>query len=327
MKKLILLAIFLGALNVQAYTPSLESLFRNGSNGAIGQNTSMAVFVLKKKQKGVEEADPEVKQSLTMEFTYKMLFSNENKNSSLVQVRYVGNDANAKAMSDVRYFPNLNFSTLRLTNEDSEKKFFYALLSSLVNNDGKVMIEFLKDLGASVKRNSELVDKEQLYYLGKYVKYLKLEDEAREGQENPMEPKDADSAKKLEEVFKRPFLTKSNFIKRSKEGSDFFWIAESDQFYAKFSHDNHKLLEMKVKTAQGDISVKCFNYILYGQDMQFPELVILKDLAGDEYLLNMKKVTNFTDTMDNFTKRVGNYKEDLEQSLNKESPLRPSFAL
>ena len=41
----------------------------------------------------------------------------------------------------------------------------------------------------------------------------------------------------------------------------------------------------------------------------------------------MKKVTNFTDTPDKFTKRVSDYKEDLEQSLNKESPLKPSFAL
>ncbi len=58
-----------------------------------------------------------------------------------------------------------------------------------------------------------------------------------------------------------------------------------------------------MKTPQGSMSVKCFNYILYGHDMQFPELVILKDLAGDEYLLNMKKVTNFTDTPEKFTKK------------------------
>ncbi len=80
-------------------------------------------------------------------------------------------------------FQTSNFSTMRLTNEDAEKKFFYSLLASLVNNNGDMMIEFLKDMGAPVRKNSELIDKEQLYYLGKYVKYLKLEDEAREAQE------------------------------------------------------------------------------------------------------------------------------------------------
>ncbi len=104
---LLLTLAFVLPLKAFSYSPSLESLFRNGNNGNIGQNTAMAIFVLRKKQKAATEADPEVNQSLPMEFTYKLLFSNDSENSRLTQVRYVGNDANAKAMSDVRYFPNL----------------------------------------------------------------------------------------------------------------------------------------------------------------------------------------------------------------------------
>lgn len=340
--KLIAIALLINSLAAFAYKPTVESLFRNGSNGEIGSNTAMATFVLKQKIKDSEKEQASSPEALGAEsseadikvpsiFTYKTLISNEGDTPKLVQVRYLGSIASGAAMNDVRYIPQMTFQGMRLGSEQLEKKFFYSLLSTLVNNRGDLMINFLRDIGVEVQSNMDRVDKEQLYHLGKYVEYLKLDEEARAEQENPLEPSDKDEAEKMAEIFKRPFLTPSPYVKRMKEGQEFFWVVEGEKVYAKFSHDDHKLLEMRVSTESGDISVKCFNYILYGQDIQFPELVLLKDLSGAEYMLNMKKISNFADTSEKFTKRLGNYQEALTK--NKENneasmvPVSQSFAL
>ena len=66
-------------------------------------------------------------------------------------------------------------------------------------------------------------------------------------------------------------------VKRVKEGQEFYWELKTDRVFARFSHDDHKLLELEVKTEQGILSAKCFNYILYGKEMQFPEMILLSD--------------------------------------------------
>lgn len=330
------IAFFLAfaAANAFAYTPTVESLFRNGSNGDIGQNTVSATFVLQKKETAPNEKSPEeaeenpslIKKAPSV-FTYKILFSNFAEKSSMVQVVYEGAVASAKSMSEAAYYPRVDFASLRLGKEQEEKKFFYALMASLLNNDGSLMVSFLNDIGAPVKFNTDRADREQLYYLDKYVKYLKLEDDEREEKENPLEPKDPETAQKIQEVFKRPFLTASPYVKRVKEGDDFYWIVETEQAMAKFSHDDHKLLEMKVKTDNGTMSAKCFNYILFGQDMQFPELLVVKDLAGTEHLLTMRKISAFSDTSERFIERVGDFKKSLNEEQKREFESKPSLTL
>lgn len=326
MKKLAITLFFL-SMAANAYKPTVESLFRNGSNGEIGQNTVLANFILKKKLSQAELENQTIKE-IPMVFSYKMLFSNEKENAKLVQTSYLGEGSHERDLIEADYFPVLNYTALRLGEEDVEKKFFYSLMASLVNNQGRLMIQFLNDIGVPALTNQESVDKEQLYFLGQYVAYLKsLEKEEGAEAENPLEPTDPEAAQKIKEVFKRPFLTPSPYVKRTKEGSDFFWVIKAENVFAKFSHDDHKLLEMSVKTPNGMIEVKCFNYILYGQEMQFPELVLLKDLNGDEHMLNMKKISSFSDSQERFLNRYGDYKKVLQESPDKEPIIKPPFIL
>lgn len=328
MKKFVVtLLLLLMSMAANAYKPTVESLFRNGSNGEIGQNTVLANFILKKKISQAEQENKTFKE-IPVVFSYKMLFSNEKENPKLVQVGYLGEGSHERNMIQADYFPALNFTALRLGEEDFEKKFFYSLVASLINNQGRLMTRFLNDVGVPVLNNQESGDKEQLYYLGQYVSYLKsLDKEENGGAENPLEPTDPEAAQKIKEVFKRPFLTPSPYVKRIKEGTDFFWTIEAENVFAKFSHDDHKLLEMSVKTPNGKIEVQCFNYILYGQEMQFPELVLLKDLNGDEYMLNMRKISSFSDSQERFLKRFGDYKKALQESQEKEPIIKPPFVL
>jgi len=323
--KFIAMGILLFTANSFAYKPTVESLFRNGSNGEIGQNTVVANFLLKRKVTEAQSSDETLK-SLPNEFSYKLIFGNEKKRPKMVQVNYAGPTISSSKMIDVSYYPAVSFSGLRLKNEDVEKKFFYSLMLSLVNNQGYLMVELLKDIGVGVQSNRERIDKEQLYYLGQYMNYLKTDTE-EENKENPLAPENPEAQEKLKEIFKRPFLTPSSLVKRVKEGNEFFWEIRTDKIFARFSHDDHKLLEVELKTENGIINAKCFNYILYGKEMQFPEMVLLKDLNGDEYILNMKKVTNFTDQADNFIKRITEYKKSLQENETEKPILRLSFTL
>ena len=319
-----LITIFF-SLNAMSYRPTVESLFRNGSNGDIGQNSVVANFVLKKKEIEVDSSDEMLKEQ-PKEFSYKFIFGNEKKNPKLVQASYLGPTITPQKMFEVDYYPSVSATGLRLGDEDYEKNFFYSLMLSLVNNQGQMMVNFLKKVGVDVKSNTERVDKEQLYYLGQYMKYLKEATEEEPGK-NPLEPESPEAQEKIKEVMQRPFLTPSPLVKRVKEGQDFYWELKTDKAYARFSHDDHKLLELEVRTPQGVLSAKCFNYILYGNEMQFPEMVLIKDLSGDEYILNMKKMTNFQDSPENFIKRITTYKKHISENEMEKPQVSPSLIL
>ncbi|MBJ01019.1 MAG: hypothetical protein CME67_07280 [Halobacteriovoraceae bacterium] len=323
--KISLLATIIFSMQVLAYRPTVESLFRNGSNGDIGQNSVVANFVLKKKEVQAQDSS-EMFKAQPSEFSFKLIFGNEKKAPKLVQASYLGMTITPKKMFEVNYYPVVSESGLRLGDEDLEKSFFYSLMLSLINNQGQMMVKFLKKIGVEIQSNTERVDKEQLYYLGQYMKFLKEATEEEPGK-NPLEPESSDAREKIKEVMKRPFLTPSPMVKRVKEGQEFYWEIKTDKVFARFSHDDHKLLELEVKTEQGILSAKCFNYILYGKEMQFPEMLLLKDLKGDEYILNMKKMTNFQDTPENYIKRITTYKDHISENELQRPEVLPSFTL
>lgn len=332
MKSLIALMLF--NICSYAYTPTVESLFRNGDNDNVDGHTISANFVLTRKNsvEQVENQDGEnTLQELPSVFAYKMLFNNTKNNLQLVQISYNGNIISKSSMFDLKYFPQLNFGALKLTGEDVEKRLFYSLMNSLVNNQGNLMIDFLNTVGLSALKNVERVNRDQVQLIGRYINYLKQKkDEPDVEIENPLDPLTPEAKEKVNEIIKSPFLTNSPYVRRVKEGGKIFFLVENENVKIKFDGQKHELINIFIKTSAGEVEVKCFNYVVFtkiNKTLKFPQLILLKDLQGNEYELKMEKLRAVNENLDKFLKRLKRYKEDMQKGLNQEILGKSVFVL
>lgn len=312
-----------------AYIPTIESLFRNGDNDTVDGHTISANFVLTRKN--VLEQGEKTLQEMPSVFAYKLLFNNSKERTQLVQVSYSGNVISTSNMFDLKYFPQLTFNGLKLSGEDFEKKMFYSLMNSLVNNQGDLMIDFLNSVGLAALRNTEKVNRDQIQLIGRYINYLKQKKENPEAElDNPLEPVTPEAKEKVREILKSPFLTTSNYVKRIKEGDDIYFQLKNENVDIKFDGQKHELISMKIETNMGTMEVRCFNYVVFttiSKTLKFPQLILLKDLQGNEFELKMQKLRATSDSLDVFLKRLQNYKDDLKKGLNQEILGKSAFML
>lgn len=317
---ILMLKLSLFTFGAWGYTPTLESLMRNGANPDLDGQTVLAEFSLERIEKELNDDgdgqshDQHSQGMIVNEYQphyFKMLFSNEQSRPRFVQVRYEGLSASDARMKSVDYIPGMGFSTMKFKAEEIEKKFFYSLMLSLVNNQSYMMVSLLKEMGIENVANREKVNEQQRYYLQSYINFLKRGDGEDPELANPLKPADTELAEKVDQVMKMPFLRPSKDMQRVKVGKKFFWQFEKEGLRAVYSHDNHRLLSLELKTEWGKLAVECDRYILFGKGMEFPEEIRLTDLSGAKYRVKMSKLTNFTDKGDNFMARIKRYRDKL----------------
>jgi hypothetical protein len=328
--KCIILLIILSNI-VFAYTPTIESLFRNGDNDTVIDATVSANFVISR-QNNLEQSS-ETLQELPAIYSYKFVFNNEEKKpSQFIQLTYNGNVISSSSLLDLKYFPQMTFNSLKLSGEDVEKKLFYSLMHSLINNDGSLMIEFLNSIGLSALKNTERVNRDQIQLISKYINFLKRKKEDPENTElkNPLEPEDPEERKLVREIMKKPFLTRSPYIERVMQDKKIYYAIRSETVEIMFGAENHELVSLKVKTEQGEVEANLYNYLVYStinRKLKFPQLILLKDLQGNEYKLEMKKLRAYNENLDSFLKRLNQYRKDMNKGLDQETLGKSSFTL
>ena len=329
MKLLILTSLV--AILAHSYTPTIESLFRNGDNDSVIDATVSANFVISRVNN--LQQGSETLQELPSIYSYKFVFNNEEKRpSQFVQLTYNGNVISSSSLMGLKYFPQMTLNGLRLTGEDLEKKLFYSLMHSLINNDGSLMIDFLNAIGLSALKNTERVNRDQIQLISRYISFLKQKKEDPENKElkNPLEPEDPEERKLVRETLRKPFLTRSPFIQRVMKDKKIFYAIKNENVEIMFEAENHELVSIKVQTEQGTVEANLYNYLVYStinRKLKFPQLILLKDLQGNEYKLEMKKLRAYNENLDAFLKRLNQYRKDMDKSLNQEMLGKSSFAL
>jgi hypothetical protein len=296
-----------------AYTPSLESLLRNGNNIDIGTNTVLANI-------SIVEIDPEnnlaIKtDDIVKKETIKLLILNENEERpKLCQVNYKGG-----VMSDVslinyqeRDFKKLN-QVIR-NDENVDGQFFYATLSMLLNNDGSMLIDYLKKYNLKVQKNTELINNDKFKLLKNYKSYLIAARDEEEGNlENPLKPQTDEKKARVSEIKASNFLRADGIIKKVKIEDEFFWIIDNDGLYARFGND-HRLRELRVKTTMGEVELVLGKFVIHGSQIEFPEFIWLKNVNGKKYEIKATKVSMFQDTRENHSRRLKRYSKSAEKN-------------
>lgn len=330
MNKKILTLFILFSFSAHAYIPTIESLLRNGGNQDIGNNTAVGILNI---ERMINAEDNELN-NIPRRNALKILIGNEDADRpSFIQLDYRDAIVSDSTMNKIHYRKNLSLDKLGLKETNSiEAAVFYSLISSLLSNNSKMFMEFFSMIDPSIKRNKELVNKDQLSILQQYKYYLAKkaneDEQVKEENKNPLKPETEEGKLKVKEALRSTYLVNDGLVKRVREKNKFYWDLISPFVYARFDGENHKLKRVVLTTEQGKIEIDCYNYILFNGKLEFPEIIYFKDLSGQMYEIKMSKMYSIKDAPGAFTKRLRNYEKTLNSNPEKNSEIiKPNFLL
>ncbi len=320
-----------------SYVPSVESLFRNNGNSEISSNTVVLNMKIEKLKIDSEEAEKKSLANSSLNTFdkgfFKLLYVNEeNKNNvKLLQLSYKDQEMKPTDINGMKYVDHFNKFPFAKGVESTEQGLFYSLMSTLVLNDGFMMINFLRSRGVSVRYNEEIINKDKVDVLLKYKDYLNAvnrDKDLKTTVTSPLTPENEDQRLKVRGLLKAPFFKETVSVKRVKEKNTFYWKVETDNFSAKFDNESRNLVEMELNTTWGSIAISCKDYILFDGVHEFPKYIYYKDLQGQYFKIEMVSMKQFTQTENSFQKNFSKYQDNLSENKSDEiKVLKPSFLL
>lgn len=323
MKFLVLLLVL--TQSALAYVPTVESLFRNGSNPDISGN--VAIVNLK-----VTKVDPsgivQDEKNSNSEF-YRIYYTKTSDDVlKLNQFKFPDQSFNEDDFVHRAYYSNFNAFTLANQRSAVEKSLFYGIMQSLVLQDGQFLVNYLKSLGLPVKLNKELINREKINLLAQYKQYLitiNQDKEARKTLENPLRPNDAEKREQVEKVMNESMYVDTHQVVLSKESGDMSWKINVGGLDASVSYDKRYLQRLNFKGESGDIEFIFKDYGLVNASHVLPKFILIRDFNGDNYqveVLNLR-YSSFSDAA--FVKKLKEW--DQKSKARNVEVLRPSFLL
>ena len=327
MQKIIFSILFFCYTSSFAYSPSLESLFRNANNMDIGNSTVMASLV-------ITELNPETNRPLESEdkiakqAAVKFVIFNENEDRpTLTQVEYKDTSFNYGSLSDVSERSFKRLSTLIRNKEMVEAKSFYSVMAMLLNNDGSFLIDLIKEYEPKTQSNAELINIRKVRLLDEYKRYLQAEKSDPQTQlTNPLEPESEEKKAKVQSIMSEGFLKKDELIKRMKKSDSFSWVVQEENVTLNFD-SNHRIKDFSLKTGLGKIQYVFGKFLVFGQSFEFPEFIWFTDLEGRKYEIKASQIKTFSDNSSYLERRNKKYLEAKEKNNFTSPTYKPVFIL
>lgn len=315
------------SFEVGAYSPTLESLFRNANNVDIGNNTVMASLI-------ITELDPETNKPLSSEDNVAkkaavkfVIFNEKEDRPTLTQVEYKDSSFNYGALSDVSERSFKRLSSLIRNKEMIEAKSFYSVMAMLLNNDGSFMIDFIKGFQPKAQKNQELINTRKVRLLGEYKRYLQnIKNESPSPPVNPLEPESDEKKARVKEIMSEGFLNKDPLIKRVKKNDHFAWVVQEDNLSLNFDNE-HRIKDFSLKTRLGKIQYVFGKFLVFGQSFEFPEFIWFSDLQGRKYEIKASQIKIFSDNSSYLERRNKKYLEAKEKNNFTTPAYKPIFLL
>lgn len=318
----LLLVLFLFSAQAMAFVPTIESLFRHGSNPEVTANGVTFTMAVKKLNGSAEGEVP-------VDDFFKIFLTRGSGDSiKLAQARYKDNSFSEGSLDHKIYYPGFSPYTLKPSVEQMEKGLFYALVHSLAYNNGSHMVNYLKTLGVPVKLNSDLINREKIDYLASYKRYLLTISQnkaARKTEANPLRPEDAAARDRVEAVMNESMYVDTKQVRLSKEDGEMAWLADAGPFSGAFDYDTRDVMKVVFKSAAGEMEIVCRNYGLLNGTHRFPKTMLIKDFSGDNYQIEVTDLRHYVEREEDIVRRLKKWDQVLK---GKESTQpRPDFLL
>ena len=331
MMKIVFAFLFLVSA-AHAYVPTVESLFRHGSNPDVTANGISLTLVVKKMG---EEKTPATTQDASLvqdarpEDFYKIFITN-NPNDSLkiAQTRYKNATFSESSLEHKIYYPNFTSYTVKTDVEHMERGLFYALIHSLTLNNGSHMVNYLKGLGVPVRLNNELINREKVEFLADYKRYLVTiakDRNAKKTEVNPMRPDDREARERAERIMNESMYTDTKQVKLSRDDGQISWVVNAGPFEAVFAYKSRDLQKIRFKSQAGEFEMICKDYWLANGTHAMPRYILVKSLNGQSYQVEITNLRHYVEKEADLVRRLNNWDQILKGKESSE--LRPEFLL
>lgn len=326
------LVLFFVLSSAHAYVPTVESLFRHGSNPDISGNGMNITFVVKRmeainKDKS-QSQDISLISDAKVEDYYKLFFTKSGDILKLAQTRYADPTFSEGSLLHKTYYPNFSSYTIKPSLEFSEKGIFFGVMSSLLQNNGAHLLNYLKSLGVPVKLNNEIINREKVEFLADYKKYLVViskDRNARKTEMNPMRPEDATARERADEIMSQPMYIDTKQVNLAKNEGEIAWVVNAGSFEAVFSYRERNLQKLTYKTTAGEFEIVFKDYWLANGTHSLPRYMLIKGFNGQQYQVEITNLRHYIEREDDLVKRLKNWDQALK---GKDSTLtRPEFLL
>lgn len=323
----LLISAVLFSFNAVAYVPTVESLFRHGSNPEVTSNGVAFTMAIKRIVPGQVNAEnpPEI---AAQDYFRIFLTKATGDNLKVAQARYKDNTFSEGSLDHKVYYSNFTPYTMKPAVEQMEKGIFFALVNSLAYNNGSHMVNYLKTLGVPVKLNSDLINREKIEYLASYKRYLVTINQnkaAKKTEVNPLRPEDIAARERVETVMNESMYVDTKQVRLVKDEGEMAWLVEAGPFTASFAYNSRDLMKLVFKSAAGELEIICRNYGLLNGTHRFPRTMLIRDFSGDNYQVDVTDLRHYVEREDDIVRRLKKWDTILK---GKESPNpRPDFLL
>jgi hypothetical protein len=322
MKFLVVFCLLIGS--VYAYVPTVDSLFRHGSNPDILSNGISVTLSLNR----IDNEGNLIQVDNKKADFFKIFFTKTTEGLKVVQTKYINASFSEQSLVQKIYYPNYNGQTFRPNIESAEKGIFLGVLYSLTHNSGIHLIHYLKSLGVPLKLNSEIINREKIEFLANYKRYLAIvakNRNARKSELNPLQPNDPAARERAHAIMDESMYTDTRQVKLSKDEEQIVWKVNAGPFEASFSYRERDLLKLKYKTASGEFQIICKDYWRANGAHKLPRYLQVTTMTGQNYQLEVTGLRHFTDREEDFQKRLNNWEQILKGK--EASELVPEFML
>lgn len=296
-----------------AYTPTVESLFRHGSNPEVTTN-ALSIGL-----KVTDLADASQSQY------YKIYFSVFDGHNLKVSQTAYNQDSFSEGSLQHKFYQS-HLTPIYFKNHSVDKAAFYSLIHSILLNDGQFMVDYLKIAGIPVRHNRELLNSEKIGLMKEYKQYLVSingDRSLKKSMTSPLRPEGAVAQEKADKLLNEPMYLDTNQVKLSSFEGKPAWHIQAGDFQSYISFEERRPIKFKLKTAQGEVDIHCLDYWRPDAAHAIPKKMIIKTSKGEIFQVETLSLRHYNEKEDDLVKRLRHWDEILRS--HKEIPARPDF--
>lgn len=349
-KKTVLLFFITSSLF--ASTPTEEGLFRNGDNADI--KGDLITYKIKlHSTKSVIPTEKAIEQPVTATTTAaKTAVINEDTSIDLPiptteeKINYIKvivlrkgeynfqylflfySSAEFTAKNLIKVLPIVSEKRL-LTSEYSDlTQLNIGLLQMLTLNRSTEIVDYIKSIDPTFKRNSEVINKEKAYLYTRYRKYLqelKENPDLKEELEDPRNPKSEEQKEVVKKVEAMPMYVKSEAISLQQNDNKFMWSLNRENIQANFDQ-KHLFLKSLFINSTKKIRVNIGDFILYDGVHQLPSQYIIDVNDTEKLTVSFLAYREYINSTVQLSERIQYYTKQLEKAeKNSDKEEKPEF--
>ena len=310
--KFIILTLFI-VNTAFAYTPTVESLFRHGSNPEVTTNALSLNFSVK-----------DLSNAELVQF-YKIYFDVfDGETLKVSQTAYNQESYSEASLLNKIYHSQLAPVTFK--NYSVDKAVFYSLLHSILLNDGRFIVDYLKLAGVPVRRNNEILNDEKIALMKDYKNYLiaiNNDRSLKKTMSSPLKPESQDGQERASRILNGPMYKDMDQVKLSSFEGKPAWLIEATGLQAYVSYEERRPIKVKLKANGGEVEIQCLDYWRPDGAHAVPKKMIVKTSKGEMFQVETTSLRYYNEKEDDLIKRLRHWDEILRTP--KEQALRPDF--